>query len=91
LELDILASLWLGGYGCNISVDAYRMCSMEAVWEDHVGMSVPVCHTSEYLVLPHSVSVQLFVCNLSDIHCIIASGRAECNEICVLCNFVHDG
>jgi hypothetical protein len=49
-----------------------------------------VCHyiiassTVGYLVLPYSISVQLFVFNLSDIYFIIALSRAECNEICVL-------
>jgi hypothetical protein len=55
------------------------------------GLSWYVClslHNSKQyswvLVLPHSVSVQLFVFNLTYIHFIIASGRAELNEICVL-------
>jgi hypothetical protein len=64
------------------------MWSIEALWADQVGMSV--CHyiiprsTLGYLVLPHSMNVQLFVYNLSDIHFIIPSCRAEFNEICIL-------
>jgi len=86
---------WHGGHDFKSSVGAYRMCSIEALWADHVGM--PACHyilassTVGYLVLLHSLSVQLFVLNLSDIHCFIASGRAVCNEGCVLCNSVRDG